>query len=180
MKKKIADALLKLFKWKVIDSVGYVPKCVICVAPHTSNYDFILGELAYMHLGRKASFLMKKSWFFFPLGYFLKAIGGIPVDRSKKTSLTEQITAEFNKRKEFQVAVTPEATRKANKNWKKGFYYMAQAANVPILLTALDYGKRTIEFRKLFIPTGDVDADMEEIKKTFIGVTARHPEKFVL
>lgn len=180
MKKKIADTILRLFKWKVTDSVGYIPKCVICVAPHTSNFDFLLGELAYLHLSRRASFLMKKSWFFFPLGNLLRAIGGFAVDRSKNNSLTQQIATEFARRKEFHIAITPEATRKPNSEWKKGFYFIAQAAGVPIVLASFDYRTRTIDISKIFIPSGDVDADIAEMKKTFANVTARHPERFVL
>ncbi len=180
MKKKIADTILKVFKWKVTDRVGFIPKCVICVAPHTSNFDLFLGELTYAHLGRKASFLMKKSWFFFPLGNLFRAIGGIPVDRSKNNSLTQQIAEEFASREEFHIAITPEGTRKRNPEWKKGFYFIALAAGVPILLASIDYETRNVEFRKLFVPTGNVDADIDEIKRYYADINARHPEKFAL
>ncbi|MFT4072191.1 MAG: 1-acyl-sn-glycerol-3-phosphate acyltransferase [Dysgonamonadaceae bacterium] len=178
--KKIADIILKLIGWNVLDKVGYISKCVICVAPHTSNYDFLMGELTYMHLGRKASFLMKKSWFFFPLGYLLRAIGGIPVDRSQKTSLTQQLSEEFRKRKNFHIAITPEGTRKLNTEWKKGFYFIAKEADVPILLAAIDYKTKTVELRELFHPSGDVEADLAIIKSKYEDVGARHPEKFVI
>lgn len=76
--------ILRIAGWKVIITEPDYPKCIICVAPHTSNWDFILGELAITSVGRRAGFLMKESWFFFPLGYFFRAIGGIPVPRKKK------------------------------------------------------------------------------------------------
>jgi 1-acyl-sn-glycerol-3-phosphate acyltransferase len=179
-RKTIADFILNRYGWKVVDQVGYIPKCVICVAPHTSNFDLLMGQLAYAHLGRKASFLMKKSWFFFPLGNFFRAIGGIPVDRSKNNSLTQQIAKEFARREDFHVAITPEGTRKKTSKWKKGFYFIAQASNVPILLATIHYGKKTIELRQLFYPTGDMETDILAIKKTYTDVSARHPEKFVL
>ncbi len=83
---KISSLILKLFGWSVTCSVPDYPKCIICVAPHTSNWDFILGKLAYASLGRKAGFLMKDTWFFWPMGVFFRSIGGIPVPRKKKSS----------------------------------------------------------------------------------------------
>lgn len=180
MKKFISDIILKLYGWKIVDNAGYVPKCVICVAPHTSNFDFLLGQLAYAHLKRKSGFLMKKSWFFFPLGNLFRAIGGVPVDRSKNSSLTGQLADEFNRRNDFHIAVTPEATRKKNAEWKKGFYFIAQKAEVPILIAALDYKKKIVELRKLFYPTGNVESDIQSIKQMYVGVSGRHPEKFAV
>lgn len=177
--KTIAKAILKLIGWQVNDSVGYLPKCVICVAPHTSNYDFILGELAYLSLGRTAGFLMKKDWFFFPLGILFRAIGGVPVDRSRKTSLTRQLADEFNKRSQFNIAITPEGTRKAVTDWKAGFYFIAKEANVPILLATINYGAKRVDLFEKFTPTDNVEADLAYIKSRFTDASAaRHPEKF--
>ena len=178
MKKKFADAILTFFKWKVTDNVGFIPKCVICVAPHTSNFDLFLGQLTYAHLNRKAGFLMKKSWFFFPLGYLFRAIGGIPVNRSKNNSLTAQLAEEFDKREVFHIAITPEGTRKRNSEWKKGFYFIALTAKVPILLGTIDYHLREVKLCALFTPTGDVDSDMVKIKEYYANIHPRHPEKF--
>ncbi len=164
--------------WKVVGKTDYPNKCVICVAPHTSNMDLIIGLIVYTAMGRKSYFLMKKEWFFFPMNLIFKAIGAIPVDRSKKTSLTEQLAKEFAKRDKFQVAVTPEGTRKPNPDWKKGFYYIALEAKVPIVVVALDYKKKEADFKKIIIPSSDVDTDLKEIKKCYIGVTAKHPEQF--
>lgn len=127
--------------WKALP-IEEVPKCVICVAPHTSNWDFILGKLYYTSMGKTASFLIKKDWFIFPFNLFFNWIGGVPVDRSRKTSVTEQMVEQFAKRKVFQLAITPEGTRKRVEEWKKGFYYMALEANVPILMAYFDYAKK--------------------------------------
>ena len=99
--------LLKLFHWKVDITAPRRDKCVICVAPHTSNWDFILGLLAYKSLGREANFLMKKFWFFFPLKYLLRSLGGIPVPpkRSSGTSLTEQVISDFKSRDSYICAI---------------------------------------------------------------------------
>ena len=160
MKKAISKALLRLAGWKLGPVVEDVPKCVICVAPHTSNWDFIVGKLFYTSIGRNASFLIKKEWFFFPFNLLFDWLGGVPVDRRKRTSVTDQMVDQFNLRKEFQLAVTPEGTRKRVDDWKKGFYYIAQKANVPILMAYFDYEKKEAGFKGVFYPTGDADKDI--------------------
>ena len=175
----IAGKLLKLGGWIVNVGLPDFDKCVICVAPHTSNWDFIICELAYTSLGRKAGFLMKKDWFFFPLGYFFRAIGGVPVDRSRRTDLVEQIVEQFNASEKMTIAITPEATRKANPNWKTGFYRIAMGAGVPIVLAYLDFDKREVGIERVFNPTGDVEADMEEIKRYYMKFAAKYKDKFV-
>lgn len=178
MKKAISKWLLGLFGWKLGPLGEYVPKCVICVAPHTSNWDFILGKLFYNSIGRKASFLIKREWFFFPFNLIFSAMGGIPVDRRKNTSVTDQMAAEFEKREFFQLAITPEGTRKAAKEWKKGFYFIALKANVPIMLAYIDYKKKEVGIKEFFYPTGDVNSDIEKIRGYYQGVTGKHPDNF--
>lgn len=178
--KSICKFILRLIGWRVTGLTDLPSKCVICVAPHTSNWDLPLGLIVYKSMGRKASFLIKKEWFFFPMNLIFKLLGGIPVDRSRKTSLTEQMSEIYAKNETFQLAITPEATRKLNPEWKKGFYFIATAANVPIVVAAIDYGKKEVDFKKILIPTGDADKDIAEIKACYIGVTAKHPQHFSL
>lgn len=178
--KAICKFILKLIGWKVVGQTNIPNKCVICVAPHTSNWDLPLGLIIYTSIGKRASFLIKKDWFFFPMNIIFKALGGVPVDRSKKTSVTEQMVSLYNSRKQFQLAITPEGTRKHNPEWKKGFYYIALEASVPIQIVALDYKKKEADFIKTIEPSGDVDADMIKIKACYKGVTACHPEQFAL
>ncbi|HCO67688.1 MAG TPA: acyltransferase [Dysgonomonas sp.] len=178
--RNLSKFILNILGWKTSGITDYPAKCVLCVAPHTSNWDLILGKIIYSSLGRKASFLIKKSWFFFPMNIIFNALGGIPVDRSKKTSVTEQMVEEFSKRDRFELAVTPEGTRSANGEWKKGFYYIALEAKVPIVIVILDYKEKIACFKDVFIPTGDVDRDMDTIKSYYKNATGKHPEKFVL
>lgn len=176
---KLAGLIFSFAGWKIEgDSDGLPEKSVLCVAPHTSNWDLILGKLAYLSLRRKSYFLIKKSWFFFPMNLIFKGMGGIPVDRSKKTSLTAQLAEEFQKRDSFQLAVTPEGTRKKTEEWKKGFYYIALEAQVPIVIVLLDYSKKKITLRDVFRPTGDVDVDLEKIKSYYVDVEGRHKHLF--
>lgn len=180
MKKRLYGGILRLFGWRVEVSLPDYPKCIICVAPHTSNWDFILGKLAYGSLGRPASFLMKREWFFFPLGYLFKAIGGIPVDRRGSSSLTDTLAARFAECNRLTIAITPEGTRKANPNWKQGFYYIAMKAQVPIVLAFIDYKDKHIGLTRVVHPTGDIEKDMAEIKDFYRGRHSKHPENFAL
>lgn len=170
----------KILGWKFVYSVPRYDKSVICAAPHTSNLDLFIGKLFYGAAGGKTSFMMKKEWFFFPLGLLFKAVGGIPVDRKKKTSLVDQMVEVFNTREKFNLAITPEGTRKANPNWKKGFYYIALKAQVPIVLIGIDYTTKTITAGKSIFPSGDMDKDMKEIKLYFKNFKGKHPENFDL
>ena len=179
MKEKLSQFILKLMGWKVANIIPEVPKCVIAVAPHTSNMDFIMGKLAYTSIGRTANFLIKKSWFVFPFSIFFRSIGGIPIDRDRRTSITEKLAIEFNTRKKFQLAITPEGTRKRVKEWKRGFYFIALKAKVPIVLVALDYGTKTISFLDTFIPTGDFERDIKIIRSKYVNIKGKHPERSV-
>ncbi|MDR3129805.1 MAG: 1-acyl-sn-glycerol-3-phosphate acyltransferase [Tannerellaceae bacterium] len=155
------------------------PKCVICVAPHTSNWDFIIGKIFYTSLGCNARFLIKKEWFTFPLNLIFGPLGGVPVNRSKAALVTDQVTKEFSSHKKFQIAITPEGTRKPVKEWKRGFYYIAQAASVPILLIYIDYTKKEIGVCGLFHPTGDIRNDLQVIRTHYRGFNGRYKENFI-
>lgn len=170
----------RILGWKAVVTVPDYDKCVICAAPHTSNLDLFIGKLFYGTIGGKTSFMMKKEWFFFPLGLFFKAVGGIPVDRSRKTSLVDQMVEVFSSRKRFHLAITPEGTRKPNPHWKKGFYYIALKAQVPIVLIGIDYATKTIAAGKSIFPSGDLQKDMKEIKLYYKDFRGRHPENFCL
>ena len=197
MKKRLYSFIYyRLLGWKTNVTVPNYDKCVICAAPHTSNWDLFIGKLFYGAIGRKTSFMMKKEWFFFPLGLIFRAIGGIPVDRSRNTSLVDQMANRFAGSKLFHLAITPEGTRKSNPNWKKGFYFIALKAQVPIVLIGIDYSKKTISATKAIMligidyptktitstkaimPTGDFEKDMHEIKLYFKDFRGKIPENF--
>ncbi|MCD7916799.1 MAG: 1-acyl-sn-glycerol-3-phosphate acyltransferase [Tannerellaceae bacterium] len=178
MMKACSKWLFRVAGWKALP-IEDVRKCVICVAPHTSNWDFILGKVYYTSIGKTASFLIKKDWFIFPFNLFFNWIGGVPVDRRKKTSVTDQMVEEFARRDCFQLAITPEGTRKRAREWKKGFYYIAQKAHVPVMMIYFDYAKKEIGSKGLFYPTGNVEEDIYKIRTHYRGVTGRHPENFV-
>ncbi|MBQ1626284.1 MAG: 1-acyl-sn-glycerol-3-phosphate acyltransferase, partial [Prevotella sp.] len=130
--------------------------------------------------GLKSNFLMKKEWFFWPLGSVFRAMGGIPVWRSKHTSMTDNLANEASKASVFHLCITPEGTRSLNPEWKKGFYFIAMKAEIPILLYGLDYEKKTIQCTKSLIPTGNLEEEMKEIKLYFKDFKGKHPEKFTI
>ena len=170
--------LYKRMGWATDITVEHPNKYIICLAPHTSNWDFIIGLLYSRAEGMKINFLMKKEWFFWPLGVWFRHIGGIPVNRGKHTSMTDALAETARKETTFKLCVTPEGTRSLNPNWKKGFYFIALKAEIPILLYALDYEHRRIVCHKTMIPSGDVDADMKIIKNYFKDFKGKKPELF--
>lgn len=164
--------------WKKEVSVAHPDKYIICLAPHTSNWDMPLGRLYAVSEGMTINFLMKKEWFFWPLGPIFKRMGGIPVWRSKKTSMTDNLAATAATSKEFHLCITPEGTRSLNPDWKKGFYFIALKAGIPILLYGVDYERRLIQCTKSIMPTGDIESDMREIKLYFKDFKGKKPENF--
>lgn len=178
----LAGRLLRWAGWRFDLNVDLPPKCIICVAPHTSNWDFILGELASRSVGIKAKFMMKSTWFFFPMGCLMRALGGIPVDRSHHTNVTTQVADEFNRCDHLAVAVTPEGTRSGNGHWHTGFLRIARQAGVPVLLAYIDYARRVVCIDRTFNASDDVDADLEAVKTYYSTHAdgARRPEQFTL
>lgn len=174
----ICKKILSLAGWSVEVGVPDYPKMIYCVAPHTSNWDFLLCELAIHSVGRTAGFLMKSSWFFFPLGALFRALGGIPVERkNKKQSLTEIIVEKFRTERALRLAITPEGTRKGTRDWHTGFLRIARKADVPICLAALDYQSKKITATEIFIPTGDMEADMAAVKRFYRSYTGKFPDQ---
>lgn len=180
MKQGLCKWVLKTLGWTINVTEQHPEKYIICLAPHTSNWDFIMGQLYSGAAGFRCNFMMKKEWFFWPLGPFFRSIGGIPVYRAKHTSMTDAMAETAMKEKEFHLCITPEGTRKLNTDWKKGFYFIALKANLPILLYGLDYEKKIIECTKSIRPTGNLEEDMKEIKQYFKDYKGKKPENFAI
>lgn len=172
--------LYKRMGWTTVITVSHPDKYIICLAPHTSNWDFLLGLLYSRAEELNSNFLMKKEWFFWPLGSIFRHLGGIPVWRSKHTSMTEVLANEAKNSKSFHLCITPEGTRSLNPDWKKGFYYIACNAKIPILLYGIDYKDKKIVCTKGFVPSGDIEKEMKEIKLYYKDFHGKRPELFTI
>lgn len=177
---KFSQFILNCKGWKIIGEVPTAPKMVVCFAPHTSNWDFVWGKLAASAIGFTMSFLIKEEWTkIWGIGWWLKKQGAVPVCRSRNTSMTDRMAAEFNQRESLNLVISPEGTRKPTTEWKKGFYYIAKKAGVPILPLVLDYGKKEIIIKPLMYPTDNEEQDITAFKSLFIGSTGKYPKKFL-
>ena len=168
---------LKALKWKIVVQVPEEKKYIIVVAPHTSNYDFMIGLAVRSIMGFKASFLGKKELFRWPFGWLFRKLGGYPVDRSKHTNLVDAVAAIFDAHDKFAIAIAPEGTPKYVKGWKYGFYKMALKAKVPLLLAAIDYKKKTVYFSQPYFPTGNKEIDSKNILSFYAGHEGKYPKK---
>ena len=177
MIKYIARGTLRIFGWKVDKYVPSEDKFVLVGAPHTSNWDFPVGLLSVFSLGMRFKWLAKDSIFIGPPGFILKKFGGIPVDRSVRSTFTNKMIELFNSRKKLILGIMPEGTRSKTNYWKTGFYYIAIGARVPIALAYMDYKLKRAGVGLIFHPTGNIDSDMEKIKEFYKDKFGKHPEK---
>jgi 1-acyl-sn-glycerol-3-phosphate acyltransferase len=161
---------LRLTGWQATGQFPTDPKCVLIVAPHTSNWDFVLGVAFMFAVDLRVSFLGKHTIFKPPFKKFLTGIGGIPVDRRESHGVVGQCVAAFQRESTLLLALAPEGTRKGPSKWKSGFYQIALGAGVPIFPVAFDAEHHCIRLMPLFQPTGKVDEDMKELKALFLDV----------
>lgn len=167
----------KLLGWKLVGEFpGYLDKFVIIVVPHTSWVDFFLGLLIRQVWDEPIHFVGKKSLFRPPLGWFFRWMGGAPIDRSKSSDTVSATAKIFERRDKFRLTIAPEGTRKKVNDWKTGFYYIAKAAKVPIVLIAFDFGKKQIKVSEPQHPTDDKEADFKKYKSFYHGVLGKVPD----
>jgi 1-acyl-sn-glycerol-3-phosphate acyltransferase len=160
--------------WKIEGDVPRdIKKYIIVVAPHTSNWDFLIGVAVRSIKKFKSNFLGKKELFKPPFGWLFYGLGGFPVDRQHKTNLVDQVIDLAKNNERFVIAITPEGTRKSVAKWKTGFYQIAFGAQIPIVFCSLDYKKKLVFFNLPFYPTGDFVADAPTMAKYYEGVVGK-------
>ena len=164
---------LKLAGWRVEGEFPNVARCVVAVAPHSSNWDFVHGIAVVFALGLRVSFVAKHTLFRGPFGRFLLWAGGLPVDRSQPHGLVEGIVAAFGRAEPLWVAITPEGTRTRVPRFKTGFYRIALAAGVPILPVAFNYQRRAVIPLPAWMPEQPIERGVEEMEKLFAQYGAR-------
>lgn len=172
--------LLWLFGWRLAGTSPEAPQCVLVVAPHTSNWDFLFGLAAKWALRLRVRFIGKHTLFRFPLGIFMRGVGGIPVDRSQSGGFVERVAAEFALGEPLYVVIAPEGTRRRVERWKTGFHRIAVEARVPILPVALDYAAREVRLLPMYTPTGDYATDLQALSACFTPAMACRPENYAV
>lgn len=160
----LARLTLRTSGWKVVGVLPNVPKAVMIVAPHSSNWDGLWGFAAKIALGFEVRVLGKSQLFWWPLGPLLRKLGAIPLDRSSPQGTIGQAVRLIKRSERMWYAITPEGTRKRVENWKSGFWKIARDAGVPIIPAYFDYPTKTIGVGDLFWPTEDLQADMAAIR----------------
>ncbi|MEZ5059826.1 MAG: 1-acyl-sn-glycerol-3-phosphate acyltransferase [Saprospiraceae bacterium] len=178
MRHRICSFLLKLWGFKIEGRYPHhIPKCLIIVMPHTSNWDFPLGLLVRCSLSAKGNFVAKNSLFKPPFGFIFYWLGGVPVDRSKNNNFVSAVVESFKTRDEMRLVIAPEGTRKKVDRIKTGFYWIARGAELPLIFCKFDWGKRIVTFSEAFYPSGDPQEDFEKILDHFRGIQGYNPEQ---
>lgn len=163
-----------LLGWEIQgDFDRQIKKSVIIVVSHTSWHDLFIGVFIRRILKIDIHFIAKKELFKWPFGWYFRWIGGVSLDRTPGQNKVEAIAEVFKEREEFRLSLSPEGTRKKVSTWKTGYYYIAMAANVPIICVAFDYGTRKVIIHKEFYPTGDIELDTKKLRLKFKGVVGK-------
>ena len=174
----ISLLIFKINGWKVVDSFNYPKKCIVIAAPHTSNWDFLIGRCYGYIQSISPKYLIKSEIFYPILGYLLKLNGGIPVYRKEKNNVVQQIVDLFNSSEELILGIAPEGTRSKVNKWKTGFYHIALKANVPILLCKLDYKNKQVGIFKKINSSSNYEKDMKFIEDAFRDIKGKIPEYY--
>lgn len=185
MNTKLAAKLLKAGGWTLLGTEQPEEKSlVILMAPHTSIWDFVWGYLYYESIGEKhLRTVVKKEFFFWPLGRLLRALGCVPVDRKSPARMVIGTISALTDPNEpnFHMVICPEGTRKAVAQWKTGYHTIASKAGVPVYLSTVDYGSRRIGIFQKFTLSGDAREDTRQIQRIYSEkrFQAKYPEDYI-
>jgi len=169
---------MRMLGWRIEGSLPDLPKYVLIGAPHTSNWDFVLFLGVMFSLRVNVKFMGKAEVFRWPVGWFFRYCGGVPVDRKKSTGLVDQMVKVCNESEEFILVIAPEGTRHYVSDWKRGFHHIAKGAGIPIVMAQVDGKHKTVHILKeAFYPTDDIEVDMKAIKGSFEGVLGINPRR---
>lgn len=174
---RLARWALGIAGWTLEGRAPSVPHCIIIGAPHTTNWDLAIALLTGAGLGFRLRWLGKSSIFRGPVGTLLRWVGGIPVDRSIRSGLVQSLVDRMKSEPELMLCIAPEGTRKFTGHWKSGFYRIALAADIPVVLGYCSYDKKVVGLGPAIHLTGDVDADMKTISAFYADKRGRHPSK---
>lgn len=167
LSRKIGYMILRSMRWRIEGEIPNLKKMVIIGAPHTTNWDFVIGMSALMALGVRVHWIGKDTIFKWPVKYVWHWLGGEPVDRFHAHGVVEQIIQKFSAHDQFILGLSPEGTRRDIPKWRSGFYHVSVGAGVPILLVAFDFPSKTLRIGELFYPTSNPDSDMLQLTGYF-------------
>jgi 1-acyl-sn-glycerol-3-phosphate acyltransferase len=171
-------AVLAALGWRIEGEIPNLPRCVVIVAPHTSNWDFVIGLATLLALDLRVTWLGKHQIFRGPLGRLWRALGGVAVDRAAPDGVVEQAAAVLAPPNSVFLAMAPEGTRRKVERWKSGFWRIARAAGVPIFPVAFDYPARAVVLGEPYTPTADYAADLAALQRRFRAEMARNPGNY--
>jgi len=172
----LAAWLYKLAGWKTIGRITTLPKAIWVVAPHNSNWDFLVGIGVRALIRKEIQYLAKKELFAWYSDWFFRGLGGVPVNRHRSSNLVDAVAEVFQEHDQLHIAVAPEGTRGNVSRLKTGFYYMALKAKVPLVLVGFDYPRKAVVFRDPFFPTGEYEKDMITIYEFYRTIQGPHKD----
>jgi 1-acyl-sn-glycerol-3-phosphate acyltransferase len=172
-----ANVILRIIGWRTHVIPPPASSYVLIGAPHTSNWDFVLALLLMTAERIPIRLMGKDSLFHGPTGLMMRSLGAIPVDRSQKAKLVDQVAKLFSQYDDLVIGLAPEGTRSKSTRWRTGFYYIARKANVPIVMAYLDYGNKVCGIGPSFYPTGDIQSDFQIIRDFYSGIVGKYPHK---
>lgn len=159
--------VLRCWGWRIAGELPDLPKVVLIAAPHSSNWDAVLGLLFKVALRAEIHFIGKREAFFWPIGVALRSMGGIPIDRNAAHDLVAQMRERFAANERFWLGLAPEGTRRKVTKWKSGFWHIARAADVPILPMYFHYPEKVIGFGPTFATSSEFSADMVRLREFY-------------
>lgn len=176
---RFARRVLRLAGWRVTFDGLPGPKGIALVYPHTSNWDVVWGMLARWAIAQPVRFVAKDSLFTgftgATVGRFLRAWGGRPVVRSHATGTVQQLAELMDAEPWFWLAIAPEGTRRFRPYWRSGFYHLALARDLPVMLASIDYSRREVAVNHVLRMTGDVEHDLAAIRAYYADRKGRYP-----
>jgi 1-acyl-sn-glycerol-3-phosphate acyltransferase len=178
-KQQFAKLILWILGWRVsaTEEILKCKKYVLLSGPHTSIWDFIIGKATYLALGIEGKFLIKQEFFKWPLGYWLKKMGGLPINRSSPKEFVKWLNS-VQEMDDLILIITPEGTRKKTNHWKEGFYSIARKGQMPVFIGTLNYKSKVCHIGDPFKVTGDFETDIKQVEQYYRPEYAKHPERF--
>ncbi|MCW8832665.1 MAG: 1-acyl-sn-glycerol-3-phosphate acyltransferase [Colwellia sp.] len=168
--------VLNILGWQIVGEFPKQPKFVVAVAPHTSNWDFVVAVAAMLAMNLRVRFMGKKAIFIWPFKSILKSWGGIAIDRNAKHGVVEQMVQQFKQNDQLILGIAPEGTRRKTNEWKSGFLHIAYQAGVPVVPLSLDFAKKELKFHSAVNISEDIDRELVNFKANYDGVCAKNPQ----